>query len=87
MALHRRVRWIVTASALAALTIGMSPGSRDVSAKTRYIGSDHIVSWETLPDRDRADVPVAGGRPRTSARRRRAGAGELPPRPSRRPIG
>ena len=37
-------------SALAALTIGMSPGSRDVSAKTRYIGSDHIVSWETLPD-------------------------------------
>ena len=50
MALQSRVRWIVTASALAALTIGMSPGSRDVSAKTRYIGSDHIVSWETLPD-------------------------------------
>ena len=44
------MRWIVTAAALAALTIGVSPGSRDVSAKTRYIGSDHIVSWETLPD-------------------------------------
>ena len=43
-------RWIVTAAALAALTIGVSPGSRDVSAKTRYIGSDHIVSWETLPE-------------------------------------
>ena len=50
MALHRRGRWIVAAAALAALTVGLSPGSRDVSAKTRYIGSDHIVSWETLPD-------------------------------------
>lgn len=50
MAQHGRVRWIVTAAALAALAIGMSPGSRDVSAKTRFIGADRIVSWSALPD-------------------------------------
>jgi DNA-binding beta-propeller fold protein YncE len=50
MAVTRTVRGIVTAAALAAATIGSSPGSRDVSATTRYIGSDHIVSRTPLPD-------------------------------------
>lgn len=50
MVLHRRLRWVVSAAALTALTIASSPGSRNVSATTRYIGQDHIVSWSPLPE-------------------------------------
>jgi DNA-binding beta-propeller fold protein YncE len=50
MASHRWLRWVVSAAALAALTIASSPGSRNVSATTRFIGSDHIVSWSPLPE-------------------------------------
>lgn len=50
MAFNHRVRWIVTAAALAAATITLSPGSRDVSAMTQFIGADRIVSWSALPD-------------------------------------
>lgn len=48
MIVTRRLRWIVTAAALAAVTIGTSPGSRDLSATTRIIGRDHIVSTTPL---------------------------------------
>jgi DNA-binding beta-propeller fold protein YncE len=48
----------VGAGALAALTIASSPGSRNVSATTRYIGSDHIVSWTPLPDEMSAMCPM-----------------------------
>jgi DNA-binding beta-propeller fold protein YncE len=50
MAFNRRVRWIVTAAVLAAAAIALSPGSRDVSATTQFIGADRIVSWSALPD-------------------------------------
>ena len=50
MIVTRRLRWIVTAAALAAVTVGTSPGSRDLSATTRIIGSDHIVSTVPLVD-------------------------------------
>ena len=50
MASNRWLRWVVGAGALAALTIASSPGSRNVSATTRYIGNDHLVSWTPLPD-------------------------------------
>jgi DNA-binding beta-propeller fold protein YncE len=50
MASNRRVRVVVGAVALAALAITSSPGSRNVSATTRYIGNDHLVSWTPLPD-------------------------------------
>jgi hypothetical protein len=73
MALHGRVRWIVTAAALAALAIGMSPGSRDVSAKTQFIGADHIVSWSALPD---ATGQMCLWPDESSYQRRGGGAGE-----------
>jgi DNA-binding beta-propeller fold protein YncE len=41
---------IVVAAALVAVTIGTSPGSRNLSATTQYIGSDHIVSTVPLLD-------------------------------------
>lgn len=47
MALKHRLRWLVLAAVLAAVT---SPDNRDVSAKTRLIGKDHIVSWTPLPE-------------------------------------
>lgn len=50
MTSNHRLRWVVSAAALAALTIASSPGSRNVSATTQYIGSDHIVSWSPLPE-------------------------------------
>ena len=50
MASHRCLRWVVAAGALAALAIASSPGNRTVSATTRYIGSDHLVSWSPLSD-------------------------------------
>jgi 6-phosphogluconolactonase (cycloisomerase 2 family) len=43
----------MAAAVLAAVTVGSSSGSRDLSAlseKTRSIGRDHIVSWTPLPD-------------------------------------
>ena len=49
MASHRGLRWIVSAVALAILTVASSPGSRNVSATTQYIGQDHIVQWSPLP--------------------------------------
>src|ERR687888_2705012 len=58
MASNRWLRWIVGAGALAALTIASSPGSRNVSATTRYIGSDHIVSWTPLPEEMGAMCPM-----------------------------
>ena len=50
MALMRRLRWLVAAAAMAAITAGSSPVAGDEPAKTRFIGSDHIVSWAPLPD-------------------------------------
>ena len=50
MASNRWLRWVVSAGALAVLTIASSPGNRNVSATTRYIGIDHLVSWTPLPD-------------------------------------
>src|SRR5687768_11701247 len=50
MALKGRLRWVASAAALAAATLALSPGSRDVSARTQFIGSDRIVSWSALPD-------------------------------------
>ena len=35
---------------MAAITAGSSPVAGDEPAKTRFIGSDHIVSWAPLPD-------------------------------------
>jgi len=58
MASNRWLRWVVGAAALAVLTITTSPGSRTVSATTRYIGSDHIVSWTPLPDEMGAMCPM-----------------------------
>jgi DNA-binding beta-propeller fold protein YncE len=48
--MKRKFRWLLVITALAAITISGSPGSRDVSAKTRYIGTDHLVSRVPLPD-------------------------------------
>jgi hypothetical protein len=49
---------MVGAGALAALTMASSPGNRSVSATTRYIGSDHIVSWTPLPEEMGAMCPM-----------------------------
>jgi DNA-binding beta-propeller fold protein YncE len=50
MLVSRTTRLFVVAAGLAALAIVPSPTSRDLAAKTRTIGSDHIVSWTALPD-------------------------------------
>jgi hypothetical protein len=42
-----RWRWLVSAAALAALTVGSSLGGRTASAATTSIGRDHIVSPDT----------------------------------------
>ena len=48
--LARKKRLLVVAMALAALTIASSPVSQDVSATTRIIGKDHLVSSTPLPE-------------------------------------
>ena len=58
MALIRRLRWLVAAAAMAAITAGSSPVAGDEPAKTRLIGSDHIVSWAPLPDETGALCPM-----------------------------
>ena len=58
MALMRRLRWLVAAAAMAAITAGSSPVAGDEPAKTRLIGSDHIVSWAPLPDETGALCPM-----------------------------
>src|SRR5688572_10902298 len=76
MASNRRLRWIVGAAALAAITITSSPGSH-VSATTRYIGNDHLVSWTPLPDATGPMCPL----PETSSssyQTRAVGAGQRP---------
>lgn len=45
-----RERLFVAAAVLAAVTLGSSSGSRNLSAETRSIGRDHIASWTALPD-------------------------------------
>ncbi len=47
--LTRKFRWIAVAAVLVAAAISSSPGSREVSARTRYIGIDHMVSSSPLP--------------------------------------
>ena len=42
-----RWRWLMSAAALAALTVGSSLGSRTASAAPTSIGGDHIVSPDT----------------------------------------
>ena len=58
MALMRRLRWLVAAAAVAAITAGSSPVAGDEPEKTRLIGSDHIVSWAPLPDETGALCPM-----------------------------
>lgn len=58
MALMRRLRWLAAAVALAVITAGSSPVAGDEPAKTRFIGSDHIVSWAPLPDETGALCPM-----------------------------
>jgi 6-phosphogluconolactonase (cycloisomerase 2 family) len=62
---------VVGAVALAALAITSSPGSRTVSATTRYIGNDHLVSWTPLPDEAGMMCPL----PETASYQRGRGAG------------
>lgn len=50
MTLASRHRLFVAAAVLAAVALGSSPGSHNLSAKTRTIGRDHIVSWTPLPE-------------------------------------
>ena len=55
--LTRKKRLLVIALALAALTI-TSPGSQDLSATTRVIGIDHLVSSTPLPDEPGETCPM-----------------------------
>ena len=55
----RRLRWLVAAAAVAAITAaGSSPVAGDEPEKTRLIGSDHIVSWAPLPGETGALCPM-----------------------------
>ena len=56
--LTRNKRLLVAAVALGALTITSSPGSQDVSATTRFIGTDHLVSSTPLPDESGEMCPM-----------------------------
>ena len=72
----RKLRWLVAIAALAAIAVSSSPGSRNVAAKTRYIGMDHIVSsvpipvamGEMCPMPEMSDVPGAADAPAFQAR-------------------
>jgi len=57
-ALTHEKRLLIAALALAALTITSSPGSQDVSATTRFIGTDHLVSSTPLPDEPGETCPM-----------------------------
>ncbi len=70
-------RLLVAAIALAALTIASSPGSQDVSATTRIIGTDHLVSSTPLPDESGEMCPMPDME--TSYQRRSGAAAELAP--------
>jgi DNA-binding beta-propeller fold protein YncE len=85
MALTRTVRWIVTAAALAAVTMSSSPGSRDVSAKTQFIGRDRIVSWSSLPEEtgDMCPMPDSSYQAGGGAASTQAGAGRSYTTPNR----
>jgi DNA-binding beta-propeller fold protein YncE len=52
MALQHRKRWLVISAVLAASALIWSGGSRVVSARTRFIGTDRIVSVAALPESD-----------------------------------
>src|SRR2546422_3497508 len=76
VALTRKNRLLAGALALAALTITASPGSRDVSATTRLIGTDHLVSSTPLPDEDGETCPMPDREP--SYQQRGGGAATAP---------
>ncbi len=76
----RKVRWIVVAAALVAAAIGSSPGSREVSARTRYIGIDHMVSSSPLPPETGVMCPLPeAGDTSYQARGGAAGGGAASP--------
>ena len=58
MALMRRLRWLVAAAALAAITAGSSPVAGDEPTETQVIGRERIVSWAPLPDMTGAMCPM-----------------------------
>ena len=82
MALKRRLRWFVVAAFLAAITVVWSSGGKDVSANTRTIGRDHIVSWTSLPEEDgeMCMMPAPSFQTRGSAAAERTGLQGAPPR-------
>ena len=49
MALNRKGSWLVISAVIAAVALIWSNGTQAVSAKTRTIGSDRMVSFEPLP--------------------------------------
>src|SRR5438132_1323169 len=52
---------LLAASIAVTLSLGQFSGSEDVSAKTRAIGNNRIVSWEPLSDAtaETCEVPTA----------------------------
>lgn len=83
MTVTRRLRWIVTAAALAAVTIGSSPGSRDVAAKTHFIGKDHIVAWSPLETGDMCPMPETSFQARAGGASTQASTGTSYTTPNR----
>ena len=77
-ALTHKKRLIVVALALAALTI-TSPGSQDLSATTRIIGTDHLVSSTPLPDEPGETCPMPD---METSYQQRGGAAAAPATPS-----
>jgi DNA-binding beta-propeller fold protein YncE len=58
MASNGRPRWLVALAVLAAIAITSSPADYDISANTRIIGSDRIVSWTPLVDESGVMCPM-----------------------------
>ena len=80
MALKRRAGLLVVSTLLAAATLVWSTGSEGVSANTRTIGNDRIVSMTSLPEQgsaDSCDVPDSGSLSLTGGFPLQAGSGAV----------